>query len=162
MAQTPTSISTEHSRGTVAPLAGQAYQARMQRVTISLDDEVAAALDELAERRGYANRSAAVRELVREAASREAATGAGRMCLGVLSYLFDHERRELSRRLTHAHHHHHVLNLSTLHLHLDRDSCLEVAVLRGNAGEIRDLASRVSAERGVRLGDLRLIADAEG
>ena len=122
MARTPTNISTDHPRASVAPLAGQAYQARMQRVTISLDDEVAAALDELAQRRGYANRSAAVREFVREAASREAATGAGRTCLGVLSYVFDHEQRDLSRRLTHAHHHHYVLNLSTLHLHLDRNS----------------------------------------
>lgn len=133
----------------------------MQRITISLDDDVAAALDHLALRRGYANRSAAVRELVREAASREAATGPGQTCLGVLSYVFDHERRELQHRLTHAHHDHHVLNLSTLHLHLDPATCLEVSVLRGKAGEIRDLASRVSAERGVRLGDLRLIAEAE-
>lgn len=130
----------------------------MQRVTVSLDDDVAAALDELVERRGYANRSAAVRDLVREAASREATAGSGRPCLGVLSYVFDHERRDLSRRLTHAHHAHHVLNLSTLHLHLDRDSCLEVAVLRGRADELRGLADRVSTERGVRLGDLRLIA----
>lgn len=133
----------------------------MQRVTISLDDDVAAALDDLVERRGYASRSAAVRELVRAAASREAATGPGRSCLGVLSYVFDHERRELQHRLTHAHHDHHVLNLSTLHLHLDHDTCLEVSVLRGPAGEIRDLAARVSAERGVRLGDLRLIAEGE-
>ncbi|MGD9509088.1 MAG: nickel-responsive transcriptional regulator NikR [Geminicoccaceae bacterium] len=129
----------------------------MQRVTISLDDDVAAALDALALRRGYANRSAAVRE----AASREAATGPGQSCLGVLSYVFDHERRDLSRRLTHAHHAHHVLNLSTLHLHLDHATCLEVSVLRGSAGEIRDLAARVSAERGVRLGELRLIAEGE-
>jgi len=133
----------------------------VQRVTISLDDDVAAALDHLVERRGYANRSAAVRELVREAASREAATGPGRSCLGVLSYVFDHERRDLSRRLTHAHHDHHVLNLSTLHLHLDHATCLEVSVLRGPAADLRALAARISAERGVRLGELRLIAEGE-
>lgn len=133
----------------------------MQRVTISLDDDVATALDQLVERRGYANRSAAVRELVREAASREASTGPGHSCLGVLSYVFDHERRDLQHRLTHAHHDHHVLNLSTLHLHLDHDTCLEVSVLRGPAADIRALAARVSAERGVRLGELRLIAEGE-
>ena len=133
----------------------------MQRITISLDDDVAASLDLLVERRGYANRSAAVRDLIREAASREATAGSDRPCLGVLSYLFDHERRDLSRRLTHTHHDHHALNLSTLHLHLDRNRCLEVAVLRGRAGQIRDLADQVSTERGVRLGDLRLIAIAD-
>ena len=130
----------------------------MQRVTISLDDEIALALDDLVTRRGYANRSAAVRDLVREAASGLATATDDRPCLGILSYIFDHERRDLSRRLTHTHHDHHVLNLSTLHLHLDHDSCLEVAVLRGAAEEIRNLADRVSTERGVQLGDLRLIA----
>ena len=54
----------------------------------------------------------------------------------------------------------HGLNLSTLHLHLDPSSCLEVAVLRGTAAELRAVADQVSAERGVRFGDLRLIADA--
>lgn len=131
----------------------------MQRITISLDDEIAAALDGLVLRRGYANRSEAVRDLVREAASREATTSNDRPCLGILSYVFDHDRRDLSRRLTHTHHDHHVLNLSTLHLHLDRTSCLEVAVLRGHADELRDLADRVNTERGVRLGHLRLVAD---
>lgn len=131
----------------------------MQRVTISLDDDVATALDELVEQRGYANRSAAVRDLVREAASRAATAGSGRACLGVLSYVFDHERRDLQHRLTHTHHDHHLLTLSTLHLHLDRERCLEVVVLQGCAGELRELADRVRTERGVRLGDLRLLAD---
>lgn len=129
----------------------------MQRITISLDDEIAVALDGLVLRRGYANRSEAVRDLVREA-GREATTSNDQPCLGILSYVFDHDRRDLSRRLTHTHHDQHVLNLSTLHLHLDRTSCLEVAVLRGPADEIRNLADRVNTERGVRLGDLRLIS----
>lgn len=133
----------------------------MQRVTISLDDETAALLDELVVRSGCGNRSEAMRDLVREAANRQAAAASNSSCLAILSYLFDHERRDLSRRLTHTHHDHHVLNLSTLHLHLDRDTCLEVAVLRGHVGEICELADRVSTERGVRLGDLRVIADAD-
>lgn len=130
----------------------------MQRVTISLNDDIAVALDDLVTHRGYANRSEAVRDLVREAASRLATATGDRPCLGILSYIFDHERRDLSRRLTHTHHDHHVLNLSTLHLHLDHGSCLEVAVLRGHAEELRNLADRVNTERGVQLGDLRLIA----
>jgi CopG family nickel-responsive transcriptional regulator len=131
----------------------------MQRITISLDDEIAATLDAYVAQSGYANRSEALRDLIREAVSRRAATAAGQTCLGVLSYLYDHERRDLAHRLTRTHHHHHVLNLSTLHLHLDPHSCLEVAVLRGTAGELAQLADQVRAERGVRLGDLRLIAE---
>ena len=132
----------------------------MQRITISLTDEIASALDQLVECRGYANRSEAVRDLVREAASRDATAG-NTLSLGVLSYVFDHEQRDLARRLTTRHHDHHVLNLSTLHLHLDRKSCLEV-VLRGHAQDIRQLADQISTEWGVRLGDLRLIRDLSG
>ncbi len=137
----------------------------MQRITISLDDETARALDVHVAQRGYGNRSEAVRDLVREAASRaeaasrEEAGARGGRCIGVLSYLFDHERRDLARRLVHTHHGHHALNLSTLHLHLDARRCLEVAVLQGSASQLREVADQVSAERGVRLGDLRLIAD---
>ena len=94
------------------------------------------------------------------AASRDAAGAHGESCIGVLSYLFDHERRDLARRLVHTHHDHHALNLSTLHLHLDARRCLEVAVLQGGAAHLRAVADQVSAERGVRLGDLRLVAEA--
>jgi CopG family nickel-responsive transcriptional regulator len=132
----------------------------MQRITISLDDDTARALDYHVAQRGYGNRSEAVRDLVREAASRNEAGAGGQRCIGVLSYLFDHERRDLARKLVHTHHDHHALNLSTLHLHLDARQCLEVAVLQGHAAALRQVADQVSAERGVRLGDLRLIAEA--
>jgi CopG family nickel-responsive transcriptional regulator len=132
----------------------------MQRITISLDDDTARALDDHVFQRGYGNRSEAVRDLVREAASRREARATDQRCIGVLSYLFDHERRDLARKLVDTHHHHHAVNLSTLHLHLNTELCLEVAVLQGSVAELREVADQVSAERGVRLGDLRLIADA--
>lgn len=133
----------------------------MQRVTVSLDDETAAALDAHVAAMGYCNRSEAVRDLVREAASRRVSAAGSENCLGILSYLYDHEQRDLARRLTHTHHGRHDLSLSTLHLHLSRHACLEVAVLQGTLAEIREMADRVSAERGVRLGDLRVIAGPE-
>ena len=129
----------------------------MLRITISLDDDTAEALDAHVVELDYDNRSEAVRDLVREATSRRASRNSGQACIGILSYVFDHERRDLARKLTHTHHDHHALNLSTLHLHLDHEACLEVAVLRGTAAELRELADHISAERGVRLGDLRLI-----
>lgn len=94
-----------------------------------------------------------------DADARGVGNDAAQTGIGVLSYIFDHERRDLARRLTHTHHDHHVMNLSTLHLHLDHHNCLEVAVLRGPVGEMRALADQVTAERGVAFGDLRLVAD---
>jgi CopG family nickel-responsive transcriptional regulator len=131
----------------------------LQKVHNRIEDDTARALDVHVALRGYGNRSEAVRDLVREAASRDVAGAHGGRCIGVLSYLFDHERRDLARRLVHTHHDHHAINLSTLHLHLDARRCLEVAVLQGSAVQLRAVADQVSAERGVRLGDLRLVAD---
>ena len=111
----------------------------------------------MADRR-YANRSEAIRDLVRsglEQATLEASPAA--QCLGAAIYVYDHEARELSSRLTRAAHEHHDLSLATLHVHLDHDSCMEVTVLRGPAGEVRHFADHVIAERGVRHGRLVLV-----
>lgn len=155
------SCSKLHTDLLLSCLAAIAAGAVMQRITISLEDELAEALDAHVAGKGYANRSEAVRDLIREMVAREvAAAGDGTQTgIGILSYIFDHGRRDLARRLTHTHHDHHVMNLSTLHLHLDHSNCLEVAVLRGPVGEMRALADQVTAERGVAFGDLRLVAD---
>ena len=130
----------------------------MQRTTITLDDDLMARLDEFMAERGYANRSEAIRDLVRsglEQVTLEASPRA--QCLGAAIYVYDHESRELSSRLTRAAHDHHDISLATLHVHLDHDSCMEVTVLRGPAGEVRHFADHVIAERGVRHGRLVLV-----
>jgi CopG family transcriptional regulator, nickel-responsive regulator len=71
-----------------------------------------------------------------------------------LVYVYDHESRALAKRLTRAFHDHHDLSLATMHVHLDHESCLEVAILRGAMNDIRHFAAHVSSERGVRHGKL--------
>jgi CopG family nickel-responsive transcriptional regulator len=129
----------------------------MQRITISVEEDLAEALDALIRAQGYANRSEAVRDLFREALAARRGEQQDASCVGVLSYVYDHGRRDLARTLTHAHHDHHHQSLSTLHLHLDAHACLEVSVLRGTVAELRAIADRISAERGVRFGQLRLV-----
>ena len=130
----------------------------MQRVTITLDEEFVAELDRVIGVRGYQNRSEAIRDLAR-AGMRQAAEEADESgkCVAALVYVYDHESRELSKRLTHVFHDHHDLSLSAMHVHLDHGSCMEVAVLHGEAGEVRHLADHVIAERGVRHGRLVMV-----
>lgn len=127
----------------------------MQRVTITLDDDLMAEIDAFMSARGYGNRSEAIRDLVR-AGFGELGSGGDddRPCVAALVYVFDHERRDLARRLTNAHHDHHDLSLATTHVHLDAETCMEVALLRGAVGEVRHFADHVMAERGVRHGRL--------
>src|SRR5580698_5799585 len=127
----------------------------MQRVTITIDDELAAELDHFMAARGYANRSEAMRDLARSGLQQAATeVGGTRDCVAALVYVYDHEARELPKRLTRSFHDHHDLSLTSMHVHLDHESCLEVAVLRGKTQEVRHLADHIIAERGVRHGRL--------
>ena len=136
----------------------------MQRTTITLDDDLDARLGDYMKERGYDNRSEAVRDLVRSGLEKEILTDSpDKPCIGAAVYVYDHEARDLARRLTGIGHDHHDLSLATLHVHLDHDSCLEVSVLRGTSGDVRHFADHIIAERGVRYGRLVLVpVDASG
>jgi CopG family nickel-responsive transcriptional regulator len=135
----------------------------MQRITISAEDEFLEEVDALCARRGYQNRSEAIRDLARAGMrqAREEASEIGQ-CIAALVYVYDHGARELSKRLANTFHDHHDLSLAAIHVHLDHDSCLEVAILRGAAQDVQHLAGHVIAERGVRHGRLvRIPVDAK-
>jgi CopG family nickel-responsive transcriptional regulator len=125
----------------------------MQRVTITIDDDLVAEIDAFIETRGYANRSEAIRDLARSGLEKFGTEAAPkRECVATLSYVYDHAARQLPKRLTQNFHDHHSLAQATLHVHLDHDSCLEVTVLKGPGSEVKAFADHVIAERGVRHG----------
>jgi CopG family transcriptional regulator, nickel-responsive regulator len=125
----------------------------MQRLTITIDDDLVAAVDHFIEARGYANRSEAIRDLLRSGLQQSSLEVArGRDCIATLSYVYDHAARELPKRLTQEFHEHHHLAQATLHVHISHDSCLEVTVLKGRSAEVKAFADHVIAERGVRHG----------
>ncbi|WP_295544175.1 nickel-responsive transcriptional regulator NikR [uncultured Thiohalocapsa sp.] len=130
----------------------------MQRVTITLDDDLNAAFERFRAEHGYANRSEAVRDLIRERLQTEHLRRApAGHCVATLSYVYNHHERALASRLTEAHHHHHDLAVSTLHVHLDHDHCLETVVLRGATDRVRAFADAVIAQPGVRHGRLSVL-----
>ena len=132
----------------------------MERITISLDEALAREFDALIARRGYQNRSEAFRDLLREhletARQSEAGGGAGQ-CVANLSYVYDHHARDLAERLTSLQHEHHDLTVATMHAHLDHDNCLESVILRGPTGAVRAFADALTAERGVRHGQINIV-----
>jgi CopG family nickel-responsive transcriptional regulator len=130
----------------------------MDRFTISLDEKLAAAFDELIKQRGYASRSEAVRDILRTQLQKSAEKHDSRgSCVANLSYVYNHHERELAERLTSIQHAHHELTVSTMHAHLDHDQCIETVMLKGSVKRVRDFADQIIAERGVRHGSLNLI-----
>ena len=120
----------------------------MQRVTVTIDDELMGALDSYMAAGGHQNRSEAVRDLVRAGLLKEPKADDGaRNCIAALVYVYDHEARELPKRLTRGFHEHHDLAQATLHVHLDEHNCMEVAVLKGtDVDQPRNLAKSVTVE----------------
>jgi CopG family nickel-responsive transcriptional regulator len=130
----------------------------MERITISLDADLAAEFDRLIAERGYQNRSEAVRDLLRahlEQARQK--RGEATHCVANLSYVYNHHERDLAERLTALQHGQHDLTVATLHAHLDHENCLESVVLRGPTVAVRSFADALIAERGVRHGQLNVI-----
>jgi CopG family transcriptional regulator, nickel-responsive regulator len=127
----------------------------MQRLTITIDDDLVAEVDEFIAQRGYANRSEAFRDLLRGGLAGSSGATAGKgQCIATVSYIYDHAARELPKRLTKEFHEHNDLAQATLHVHIDQESCLEVTVLRGRSTEVKAFAEHVIAERGVRHGQV--------
>ncbi len=125
----------------------------MQRVTITIDDELDAELGRFMAARSYVNRSEAIRDLARAGLQQAAVeVGGPRPCVAALVYVYDHETRELPNRLTRDFHEHHDLAQATLHVHLNHESCLEVTVLKGRGSDVQEFADHIIAERGVRHG----------
>jgi CopG family nickel-responsive transcriptional regulator len=136
----------------------------MERFTISLDESLAREFDALIHARSYANRSEAVRDMLRrELESHRLAREEAPFCVASLSYVYNHHERRLAERLTELQHHAHDLVVSTMHVHLDHDNCLETLFLRGETPEVHAIAEKISAERGVRHASLNLVpVESEG
>jgi CopG family nickel-responsive transcriptional regulator len=132
-------------------------EAYVERVTITIEADLLAEVDALVTTRGYQNRSEALRDLARAGLRQAEPPRLDTPCVAALVYVYDHARRDLPNRLANGFHDHHNLAVSTLHVHLDAGSCLEVAVLRGAAGDLQHMADHVIAERGVRYGQLVLL-----
>jgi CopG family nickel-responsive transcriptional regulator len=128
----------------------------LSRIGVAIDSDLLAKFDDLISKRGYTNRSEAFRDLIRDELVEEAWGSPERKVVGTVSIVYDHHTRQLSDRLTDLQHefYHHVL--STLHVHLDHDHCLEVLVVRGKASEVKKLADTLIATKGVKHGRLTI------
>ena len=129
--------------------------AELTRTGVSLEEDLLKQFDSLIARRGYKNRSEAIRDLIRESLIEEE-VDSNRHVVATLSMIYDHHRPNLANKLTELQHHSHGNVLAATHVHLDHDNCLEVVIMKGRSGEIKHLADHMLAMRGVKHGKLVL------
>jgi len=125
----------------------------LSRTGVSLDEELLKEFDRLIAKRGYQNRSEAIRDLIREALLTES-IDSNKPVVGTLTLVYDHHVPNLSQKLTETQHVAGTMVLAATHVHLDHHYCLEVIIMKGRSKEIQGIADRMLALRGVELGKL--------
>ena len=122
------------------------------RFGVSISAQLLKQFDHLIAQKGYVNRSEAIRDLIRKYLVEHEWEQADKETLGTLTILYNHHVRELSDRLDHLQHENYNNVISSMHVHLDAQNCLEVMVLRGKPEQIRSLADHILGVKGVKHG----------
>jgi CopG family nickel-responsive transcriptional regulator len=127
---------------------------KLVRFGVSLDEALLNQFDPFIARLGYKSRSEAIRDLIRERLVAEEWQADKAPAMGVLSLVYSHDVRELSKKLTDIQHHHLGIILSSTHIHMDEHNCLEVVILKGLGKEIQEVAGHLLSTKGVKHGKL--------
>lgn len=121
----------------------------LTRFGVSLEKELLRKFDERLREKKYTNRSEAIRDLIREDLVRKE-WQEGKDVTGAITLAYNHHKRELVNRLMDIQHDYHDYILSTQHIHLDEDNCLEIIVIKGRSKEIEELYGKLKSAKGVK------------
>jgi CopG family nickel-responsive transcriptional regulator len=133
---------------------------KLVRFGISLGRDLLARFDRLVAERGFASRSEAFRDLIRGALVEDEWRSGGEVA-GAVTLVYDHHKKDLVGRLTDIQHDAQRLIISTQHVHLDHDHCLEIIAVRGRAEDVRKLAKSLRSVRGVLQGTVNMASTGE-
>ncbi len=126
---------------------------KIKRFGVSLEEELLKKLDSFVKKHKFPNRSQAVRHLIHKNIV-ETEWQENRVVAGCLVIVYDHHKRDVVNKSIDIQHQFHKLILSNQHIHLDHYNCLEMIALKGRALELRKLADKIIALKGVIHGEL--------
>lgn len=126
------------------------------RFSVSLEPDLLEQFDQYCQEHRYATRSEAVRQLLRETLTGDAWEADAADAAATLTLVYDHHKSALMEKLIELQHRHAEMVISTMHVHLDQDHCLEVIVLRGRATQLQQMASELKGLKGIHQGKLVL------
>jgi CopG family nickel-responsive transcriptional regulator len=131
---------------------------RIQRTGVSLEPNLLKQFDAIIEQQGYPNRSEAIRDLIREKITQQKINNPNATATAAVLVVYDHHKPGLSAKLTKLQHNHLLGVISSVHVHLDHDDCLEVILLRGRVKDITALGDKLVSLKGVKLGKTQLVS----
>ena len=133
----------------------------LSRIGVAIDSDLLKKFDDLIARRGYTNRSEALRDLIRDNLVGQQWDD-NKETVGTITFVYDHHVRDLTRKLTHIQHDFQGHIMAGMHVHLDHDHCLEVLVVKGKGTEIRKVADALVSVKGVKHGKLTMTTTGKG
>jgi CopG family nickel-responsive transcriptional regulator len=125
------------------------------RFGVSLEKELLDKFDKLINKKNYPNRSVAFRDLIRQELIKKEWLG-GKEIAGAITLVYNHHKRELVNHLTDIQHDFSKVIISTQHIHLDHDNCLEIIVVKGKPREAQRLTDTLKSVKGVKHGTLSM------
>ena len=129
---------------------------KVTRIGVSLEPDLLKKFDHLIKKKGYGTRSKAVRDLIRKELVREVAVAENKQVYGTITMVYDHHIGGVTDKLLTCQHDYRDNIMTTSHVHLDHDNCLEVVVVKGKAKSVKEMADKIASIRGVRHGELSI------
>lgn len=126
---------------------------QVKRFGVSLEEDILIALDNMVVKHAFPNRSQAIRHLIKTTIVTDK-VDENKIVAGSIVIVYDHHKRELNNKLMHIQHDYHDLILSTLHVHLEHDLCLETIAVKGKAKKLLELSDKIIATKGIKHGKL--------
>lgn len=124
----------------------------LKRFGISLENDLLQQFDSLCNKKGYTNRSEAIRDLIREALIKKEWLEGKTETTGIIMIVYDHHQYQLAQKMIDKQHEHYINIIASLHSHLDHHNCVEIILLRGQAKEIQHIADAIISTKGVKYG----------
>ena len=119
------------------------------RFGVSMEESLIKKFDDYIKNKNYSNRSEAIRDMIRKNLVENEWVKKGEVACGIV-IVYDHHKRELVNKLLDVQHDYSTIIISTQHIHLDHDNCLEIVAVRGNVKNVEELANKLSSMKGVK------------
>ncbi|MFH2059851.1 MAG: nickel-responsive transcriptional regulator NikR [Pseudomonadota bacterium] len=129
-------------------------ESRTTRFGISADIRLLEQFDKMISEKGYANRSEAVRDIIRNQLVEHSWTKKNDNVVGTITLVYNHESKELTEKLTEIQHQNYLNVISSIHVHLDNHNCLETLILKGKSQTIKGISDKLIGAKGVKHGKL--------
>ena len=127
---------------------------KMTRFGVSINSRLLQNFDSLINKKGYVNRSEAIRDIIRDQLVESSCKNNDSEMVGTINLVYNHGLKALAEKIAELQHHNHAHIISSLHVHLDEDHCFETLIVKGKMSDIKDVADRLIGIKGVIHGKL--------